>query len=309
MSSITKQQRDFLLNHVPAEIMRDLAKTKPQHSVKKLYENKETLVEEVSRLCDSKTIQALCDEFPVTDNLAVWFFTPRKGFDKKHLTSKVKTQISAALRDGITPSDVGDQPELYRVEEKTDLFIFRYVAKDQAQNLALSFGAKTRIAILNYYSALVHFSEPYVLLFGPYATGKAEAVVNEMNSKLDLNEEWSLTRPERGMSRDLYNKIKKRLHANLVETKRHDPKGNYQTVALQSKHRQPDLEKVSDFQGKYLHADSYYDILEYTCTNALGLSESVHVKFGHPFGRFTFRTGTTLSAIIYFESNLKVIMQ
>jgi hypothetical protein len=299
--------RDHLLNNVPPEIIRTLAKKCPGHSVKKLYEDKATLVDELMRVCDGETIEILCNEFLTTEHLTTWFFAPKDSFSREYVTKRMSQRVTDSERRGISPREVGIEPELYRVEEKGDILVFHYVAKDQNQSLALSFGEKTKIPILNYYSAIIHFSEPNIMVFGPYAASKAQAVVNQLDSKLELEKEWTPMRPDRGLSRDFYNKLKDKLGANLVETKRQDPRGHYRTVALQSKHKEPDLEKLSDFRNRYLHAESYYDVLEFACKNALGLAEVVSVKFGHPFGRYTFKSGTPLSGIIYFEKHVKEI--
>jgi hypothetical protein len=301
------QMRDQLLKNVPPEAIRALAKTCQGHSVKKLFEDKETLVDELIRVCEHKKIEILCDEYLTTEHLTTWFFTPEHSFSEETFSKHVRTRVTADERKGLSPKEVGTEPELYRVEEKSDLLIFHYVARDQNQNIALSFGEKTKMPTLSYYSAVIHFSEPSMLVFGPYAASKAEAVVKHLDSKLELNQVWIPIKPERGLSRDFYKKIKAKLGANLVETKRQDPKGHYRTVALQSKNKEPDLEKVSDFQNRYLHAESYYDVLEFRYKNALGLPEVVHAKFGHPFGRFTFKGGTPLSGIILFEEHVKEI--
>lgn len=304
---ITAQMRTQLLNNVPPETLRALAKTCQGYSLKKLHEDKDALVDELIRVCDRKKIELLCDEFLTSEHLTTWFFTPEHSFSKEYLFKHVKQRVADSERKGLSPEQVGVEPELYRVDEKSDLLVFHYVARDQNQNLALSFGEKTKTPTLSYYLAIVHFSEPCILVFGPYAASKAQAVVNQLDSKLDLKQAWKAIKPERGLSSDFYKKLKAKLGANLVETKRQDPKGHYRTVALQSKHKEPDLEKVGDFQNRYLHAESYYDVLEFSCKNALGLPEVVHVKFGHPFGRFTFRAGTPLSGIIHFEEYAKEI--
>jgi hypothetical protein len=303
----TAQMRNHLLRNVPPETIRALAKTCQGYSLKKLHEDKEALVDELIRVCDRKKIEVLCDEFFTAEHLTTWFFTPEHSFSKEYLSKHVSQLVTDSERKGLSPEQVGVEPELYRVEEKSDLLVFHYVARDQNQNLALSFGEKTKTPTLSYYSAIVHFSEPCILVFGPYAASKAQAVVNQLDSKLELKQTWTPIKPDRGLARDFYKKLKAKLGANLVETKRQDPKGNYRTVALQSKHKEPDLEKVVDFQNRYLHAESYYDVLEFSCKNALGLPEVVHVKFGHPFGRFTFRAGTPLSGIIYVEKYVKEI--
>jgi hypothetical protein len=303
----TAQMRHHLLNNVPPESIRALAKMCDGYSLKKLHEDKEALVDELIRICDSKKIEILCNEFLTTEHLTTWFFIPQHSFSKQHFTERVGKHVTNSERNGLHPAKVGAEPQLYRVEEKSGLFVFNYVARDQSQNLALSFGEKTNTPTLSYYSAIIHFSEPSILVFGPYAASKAQAVVNHLDSKLELHQAWTPIKPERGLSRDFYKQLKAKLGANLVETKRQDPKGHYRTVALQSKHKEPDLEKVGDFQQRYLHAESYYDVLGFSSKNALGLPEVVHVKFGHPFGRFTFRAGTPLSGVMSFEKYVKEI--
>ena len=52
-----------------------------------------------------------------------------------------------------------------------------------------------------------------------------------------------------------------------------------------------------------------YDVLEFGCTNAVGLSETTAVRFGYPFGRFNFFAGTSVSAILYFEEKILGLLQ
>jgi hypothetical protein len=308
MTQNSKLQGSILLSHVPPEFLRELAKTKSGFSLKKLYEDQETLVDEVFRLFDSKTIQVVCDEFPGPENYATWFFRPLPTVARSEIATKVKSNLTRPLFEGITPRDVGEVPTLYRVEETASTMIFRFVASDQTQRLQLSFGEKTAVPIFNYYSAIFHFSELSVLIFGPYANAKATSVIQKLDSELGLKLNWALLKPERGKSRQFFDAIKHNLAAHLVETKRHDPAGNYKTVALEAREKHPDLERVADFRKVYFNADAYYDVLQYSCTNALGLKETTRVKFGHPFGRFIFRMGTSLSAILHFQKNVLQIL-
>jgi hypothetical protein len=106
----------------------------------------------------------------------------------------------------------------------------------------------------------------------------------------------------------LYNSLKTKLKAYLIDTKRLDPSGDYKTVALESRQRQPDLEQVSNFRKQYLEADSLYDVLQFSLSNPVGINETTHVKMGRPFGRFTFAARTSLAAIYHFEKTLYAVL-
>lgn len=204
--------------------------------------------------------------------------------------------------------NLGEEPQLHKAEELSNAVVFRYAARDTKQNLPTSFGGKEPIWLVNYYSVVLHYSDVRALVCGTYAAGKARRVLDQMDSWLGLTGKWFLLKPGRGKSRDFYNKIKRELNAYLIETKRHDPAGNYKTVALQARDRNPNLEQVANFRRDYLHADSYYDVLEYKCKNRLGLQETTWVKFGQPFGRFTFKSETSMSAMHFFGEKLSEVL-
>ncbi len=297
-----------ILDHAPVEVLRELAKKQTGHKIGKLYQDEETLVDEVFRLCDSKTIQILHEEFPGVENHIGWFFRSERQIDRSQVEAAFKDTATSALLQGISPQ-LRDKPELYKVEKLSKAFLLRFAASDSTQTLPLSFGERTTVHLVNYYSAFLHYSEVHAVVFGPYASGKAVSVIRTLESALMLPEAWHLMKPARGASRDFYTKIKGKLGARLIETRRHDPSGDYKTITLQARDGKPDLEDVPHFRRHYLHADSYYDVLQYRCTNALGVSETSHVKFGRPFGRFAFRAGTSVSAMVHFEANVRELLR
>lgn len=302
------QLKAHLSENVPRDILVDVAKQQRGHKVEELYKDTEDLVNEVLRVCTADTIRLLYEEFPSFDNLAVWFYETEGPETKQELRSITEKRVSSSLREGRVPK-LGEQPTLYRVDSLSNGFIFRYAAADAMQKLSLTFGKEEPVRLVNYYSAVFHFGGACLLVVAPYAASKALEVAHEILTFLRIESAWTLLKPGRGRSKEFYNKIKKGLHAFLVETKRHDPSGNYKTIALEARHKEPDLERVSDFKKNYLHADSYWDVLQFTCKNQLGLSETARVKFGYPFGRFSFRSGTSLSAILYFASKLRGVLQ
>ena len=162
---------------------------------------------------------------------------------------------------------------------------------------------------MNEYVAVIHFSEPKLLVLGPYATEKANAVASQVGTTLQLDVEFECLKPKRGGGRDMYQALKSELRAYLIDTKRLDPSGDYQTVALEARPKYPDLEQVTHFRKQYLAADSLYDVLQFTVSNPLGIPETTHVKMGRPFGRFTFAARTSLAAIYHFEKTLYAVLR
>lgn len=296
-------QRVFL--NVPAELLRDLAKSTVGHRVAELYKDKEALVDEVFRVCSAQTFTNLGEEFPGPVNFSVWFY--HSDVDARSMGSSLN-RLDGNLRQGIKPT-LDAVPRIYRVEEFSGKTVFRLAAKDTAQQLSTGFDEKTTVELVNYYAAVLEETGSFTLLvFGPYAKQKANAVSETLATNLGMPESWQLLTPKRGESRQFYEKLKATLKAFLIETKRHDPTGNYETIALESKHGKPDLEDVPNFQKNYSQADSYYDVLQYTCTNRFGLKETTHVKFGYPHGRFSFRADTSLSAVKHFESKVRGLL-
>lgn len=307
-----ESKRDAGWKHIsayaPVEALRGLAKKQRGYKIENLYQDEETLVDEVFRVCDPKTIQILREEFPVIENHIAWFFRSERQIDRSKVEAVFKDAATSALLEGIVPQ-LGDRPALYKIEKLSKAFLFRFAASDSTQTLPVSFGEKTTVPLINYYSVYLHYGAVHAVVFGPYAFWKAVNVVRTLESALMLPEAWRLMKPARGASRDFYTKIKRKLEACLVETKRHDPSGDYKTITLQARDGRPDLEGVPHFRSHYLHADSHYDVLQYRCTNALGLSETTHAKFGRPFGRFAFRAGTSVSAMLHFEANVRELLQ
>jgi hypothetical protein len=302
--------RAVLLSAVPPEVLRKILKKNSKHDPKSLTKDRETLVDEFLRVSDQSTVKTLCEEYAITETLTAWLFIGPDDLSKQSFEKHVRENISSAERAGLRPEDVGETPQLHRAETRTEFDLFYYVAKDQNQKVSVAFGETTKIPILNYYVAVVHFSSPHIIVFGPHTSTKAEAVVQQLAAKLHLDQAWEILKPERGDTRNFYKKVKDSLGAILVETKREDPKGDYQTVALQARRKQyPDLEQVPGFIKRYLKAGSYFDILEYEFTTALGFTETTNVKFGKPLGKFVFRADTPLSGIIHFEKHVRQILK
>lgn len=296
-----------IFQNVPSDMLIELAKKQPGHSVAKLYEDQESRVDEIFRVCDPETIRTLYEEFPGPYNLVTWFYRPASSLTKAQVEAALRKSVTEDMLNGIQPK-VGEEPQLYKVERSSSSAFFRYVAADREQNLPLSFGDSETVKLLSYYEAVLHFSEVAALVFGPSSLRRADRVIGEMDSFLGVSGMWTLLRPEKGES-SFYHAIKKKVGGFLIETKRHDPTGNYKTIALQARDKQPDLEQVPNFKKYYFDADSYYDVLQYTCKNKLGLSETVYVKFGSPFGRFTFGPGISQSAILYFQGKVGELLR
>jgi len=236
-----------------------LAAAERTHNPEALSKDMETLVDEVFRVCPGHQLTLLFNEYPGPSTFSTWFFVPEENLTSSTLRKLFQSKVPKS----ISPPTLGKEPALYHFEDTPVGSVFRFAAKDGAQNIQTDFDESERIEFVNYYTVIVHFSLPTFSVFGPYAK---------------------------------------------VETKRHDPSGNYKTITLQSRAKYPDLETVPDFRKSYLDADSMYDVLEFTCTNALGVSETVDVRFGYPFGRFSFRAATSLSAITYFEQKIRALL-
>jgi hypothetical protein len=297
-----------ILANAPRELLVDLAKKQPGHLVSEFSKEMEFVVDEVFRVCDAAVVQTLYEEFPGPHNFATWFYQPSARVTKKEVQNAVQKRDSLQLANGLKP-EITNEPQIYRVESAKSTVLLRYVAADRNQRLEVEFGETETFRILSYYDCLFHFSEVVGLIFGPSGSHKADQVITEGDSHLRLNGKWELLKPGRGKSREFYQSAKEALGGLLIETKRHDPSGNYRTITLEARTKQPDLEQVPHFQKNYLDADSYYDVLEYRCKNKLGLFETTHVRFGRPFGRFTFKHGSSLSAILHFQEKISALLR
>jgi hypothetical protein len=308
MTAARDARWERIVENAPSDLLIALAKKCPGHSLDKLYNDQETRVDEVFRVCDSNTIDTLYVEFPQPSNLVGWLYEAEGNVTKREINNALDRLVKRDLTDGVKPN-IEKKPTIYKVERSESSVLFRWVAADRQQNLPVAFGESESIAVLSYYEAILHFSDVEALVFGPFSAHIAADVMSEMDLFLGTNGQWKLLKPTIGQSREFYSAIKKSLGALLIETKRHDLTGDYQTVALQARDKNPDLEQVPSFKKLYLEADSYYDVLEYKCKNAFGFSETVNVKFGRPFGRFTFAPNPSISAIRYFRSKVSELLR
>jgi len=297
-----------ILEGVPSDLLIALAKKCPGHSVEKLYQDQEARVDEVFRVCDSETIAKLYEEFPGPFNYVAWLFASEGTLSKSDVTSAIKKVVGDDLLTGIKPK-VEEKPKIYKVETSTSGTMFRCVAGDREEHLPVSFMENESIKVLSYYDAALHFSKYEAVVFGPYSATKAEKVLQEVDSFLGISSGWTLLKPRTGKSREFYKALKKKIDGILVETKRHDPTGDYRTITLEARDKHPDLEEVPNFKKYYLDADSDFDVLEFRCKNSLGTTESVRVKFGRPHGRFTFGPNPSQSAIRYFQSKVSELLR
>jgi hypothetical protein len=290
-----------IFENVPSDLLSNLAKTRKGYKLENLTKGQEALVDEVFRVCDSKTLDLLYAQFSGLDG-PVWYYVPKSHITKRAAMDAMRKNTYPSLpQDGVEP-DIGPKPLLYRVEERTDAVLFHFAAKDTVQNIRTGFEKRTTIEVMNLYTAVLHFSDPRLVVVGPYTAEKANAVVAEFQENIKPEVAWECVKAKRGLRRAFYDALKAALKANLIDTKRHDPSGDYETVALESRMKHPDLENVPSFRKQYLDADSIYDVLEFRFANPIGLEEKTHVKFGSPAGRFSFRARTSLAAIYHFET-------
>ncbi|HWS17276.1 MAG TPA: hypothetical protein VN223_04645 [Candidatus Elarobacter sp.] len=296
-----------VFDYVPCEFLMKLAFSQKNHKPENLTKGQEELVNEIFRVCGEDTIQKLYEQFPGIEG-TVWFYSHEsKVFDELHIKRSISENIDDDLKAGIDPQ-IQKEPTLYRVDQLDNTVLFHFAAKDSAQNIRTGLGQRTRIEVVNEYVAVVHFSVPKLLIFGPYTTDRANAVAAKIGKTLELDVEFQCVKPKRGEGRFLYQALKSRLKAYLIDTKRLDTSGDYKTVALESREKHPDLEKVPNFRKQYLDSESLYDVLQFSISNPLGVSEKTHVKMGRPFGRFTFAPHTSLAAIYHFEKTLYAVL-
>lgn len=306
--TIDQEHRQRIIQYAPSDVLIALAKQRPGHLVKELYRDQETRVGEVCRVCAAETIEKLYEEYPGPSNFVSWFFRADPAITKSQINAALSKVVGNDLVRGIKP-DIEETPKVYKVERSSSSVLFRCVASDRKQTVPIAFGQNESIDLLSYYDTILHFSDVETIVFGAYSAIRAMAVLNELDSFLGISAHWDLLKHQSGKSRDFYAALKKKLSALLVETKRHDPTGDYQTIALQARDKHPDLEDVPNFKEHYLAADSYYDVLKYQCKNGFDFKETVHVKFGHPFGRFTFYPNTSVSAIRFFQSKVGELLR
>jgi len=296
-----------VFDNVPSEFLMRLAVAQKGHKPEKLTKGQEDLVDEIFRVCHEKIVQELYQQFPGIEGPA-WFYSDEgKLFDEAHVRRGIKENIDDEFKEGIEPT-VKKEPTLYRVDERANTVLFHYAAQDSAQNVRTGLGKRTRVPVVNEYTAVIHFSDPKLLIFGPYTTERANAVASEVGTTLELDVEFECLKPKRGEGRSMYQSLKSKLKAYLIDTKRLDPSGDYATVALEARPKYPDLEQVPNFRKQYLEADSLYDVLQFTVSNPVGIPETTHVKMGRPFGRFTFAARTSLAAIYHFEKTLYAVL-
>ncbi len=296
-----------IFDNVPSDFLLSLVRSNPKHKLENLTKGHEVMVDEIFRICTSTTIDLLCEQFPGLEGM-VWFFKPEAQLSKKQVNDAAAKVMTPALRDGTQPQ-LGREPRLYKAKQGQHSIDFEFAAKDAVQHLRTGFDQRMDVEVINFYRAIIHFSEPRLIVFGPYTGERANAVAVELSKILKLDAEVTYLKAKRGEGKGFYRTLKTALGANLIETKRHDPSGDYETVALEARHQQPDLEKVPSFQKRYLQADSVYDVLQFDCDNPVGIKETSHVKFGRPFGRFNFRARTSLAAIRHFEETLYDVLR
>jgi hypothetical protein len=297
-----------MLDNVPSDVLIAVAKTFSHHSKEKLYQDQETRIVEVLRVCDSETIDRLVAEFPTPCALVAWLFVAEASISQRQVSDAIKEEVPTALFLGIQPK-LQEAPSIYRVDSLGSNTMFRCVASDRNQQLPIAFGQSESVKVLSYYDALLHFSKLQAIVFGPYSALKAAAVLSTVDGLLGIDSQWSLLKHGIGQSRKFYNALKKKMDALLIETKRHDPSGDYRSVALEARDKNPDLEGVPSFKKQYLDAESEFDVLRFRCKNSLGLMESVHVKFGRPFGRFAFGPNPSTSALRFFQSQVSELLR
>jgi len=297
-----------IAGNIPPEALRALAKKHPGHAPEKLFKDIETLVDEVHRVCPPRILTALHEEYCDKENFVCWFFLP-EGRNLKELLRCQKEKATKALLAGISPEFAGEKPTLYQIQRLGKTSLFRYAARDGHAYLRVSFRDKRHVPYVNQYLVILHPENETLIVCGPTAAYKAVNLVDELSSFCRVDVDWSPCKPGRGKSREFYTALKRELRAYLVETKRDDPSGKYRTLTLESHPGKRDLERVDDFREKYLHADSYYDVLEFRHRNRLGLIETTNVKFGRIYGKFQFKAGTSLSTMRYFVRAVNEILQ
>jgi len=298
-------QWQSVFDNVPPDFLMELVKIQKHYKLENLTKGRESLVDEVFRVCDKKTLDSLSEQFIGLEG-PVWYYRPKADLTKDELLRSVRANVTSALSDGLQPS-LGQKPTLYKVEHRGSTYLFRFAAKDQVKQIRVGFTESATIEGVSFYTSVLHFSNPQLVIVGPFTSEKANAVASEFQESLKSDVAWECAKPKRGKRRSFYSAMKSALRANLADTRRHDPMGDYETIAMEARSKQPDIEKVPSFH-KYVDAESIYDVLEFKFMNPVGIPEKTHVKFGSPFGRFSFRTRTSLAAIRHFETILYAVL-
>jgi hypothetical protein len=293
-----------VLENVPLDFLANLAKAHRGHKLENLTKGHESLVNEIFRLYDGAQIDLLLEQFPGVDG-PIWFYR-----SEEKLTPEVaRSRLNTILSTPVTKSRLLDRtPSLFNVDVRGNGFFFRYAARDRVQNLSVGLNERERIETVNYYTALLHFSDPKLIVVGPYTSERAKAVSAQWQSDVLLGIEWVCLKPNRGEGKDFYHKLKASLKADLIDTRRHDPAGDYETVAMESRPGKPDLETVGNFKKAYFDAEFVYNVLRFSVPNPIGIIEQTHVKFGRPFGRFSFKSRTSVAAFKHFEKVLNDVI-
>jgi len=297
-----------ILRQVPDNILINLAKRVPGHSLPKLLEDQDARIEEFLRVCDKNVVDKVIAEYPGPSNLTAWLFTANNEISEAKFESALKSHVAEDLLSGIKLKGTED-PKVFRVDILGSSTIFRCAALDREANVPAGFLEIESVPLFSYYDAVLHFSQFEAIVFGPYSGYRAVKVLNELDNFLGINSDWQLLKPGIGKSREFYTAIKAKTSGNLAETKRDDPAGDYRAVTFEARDKYPDIEQVPGFKKGYFAADSLFDVLEFTYKNSLNFTEQVRVKFGRPHGRFIFGPNPSLSAIRYFQSKVRELLR
>lgn len=292
--------RQDIAECVAPEILRDIIKRQKGHKASNLYKDDETLMDELFRVCPDSLILQIFEQFCLLKDLNLWFHGISEKLSLDKSWTGLKENLKESLFEGITPKNTDETPVLFHVVKAAEMIVFRYAARDGRIVIPIALGRTEEQRYVNQYEVVMHFSAgPYLIVAGALSKTKSFSVLEQFTQDvtffLPLGSE-PVHQP-RGKSKQFYWRFKRALSARLIKTKRDDLQGNYKTITLEARHAKPDLDEVRDFIRRYRDANSYYDVLEFTQTNKVGARETTNVKFGHPYGRFTFRKGTSLALI------------
>jgi len=177
-SNLASTPRDYrwqrIFDNVPSEFLTNLAKSRKGHKLENLTKGQEVLVDEVFRVCDSKMLTSLYEQF-VGLNGPVWYYAPESRITRKAVSDAVHQNVEARLAN-VGTAITGRTPQLYRVDSQTDSILFQFSAVYGVQNIRTGLSEHTKVEVLNEYTSIVHFSDPRMIVVGPYTSEKAASV-------------------------------------------------------------------------------------------------------------------------------------
>ena len=290
--------RRQLGSFVPPEVLREIIKQQKEYKPEALTKDEETLLNELFRVCPESLLLDLREDYCLLTNTSIRCEAVTTKLNPGKTLRAVDENVDALPPDAIE----SETPLLYDYTVEREFAILKYAARDGHITIQVSLDRAEEQRFINRYDVILHFSKvPFLFFAGAETREKARRLydkfIEDTSTFLEIQSE-PLVQP-RGKGRPFYWALKSGLSAKLIKTKRDDLRGNYKTITLEARHLKPDLDDVPDFVKHYKDADSYYDVLQFSHKNKVGIVETTHVRFGLPHGLFAFRPGTSLTTVHY----------